>query len=149
MKECNYILNIECILGFLWIKTWRHFYYISLCIFYRMKIYFTYSSCWCNRTPLLKHLQCMTYSSHGFHPWLGKMPWRRAWKSTPVFLLGKSQGQGSMMGYSSKGHKESDMTKPLSTYAHTGLWLMVTSFWWVKIIIWSWNGILLNFHYGS
>ena len=26
----------------------------------------------------------------GFDPWLGKIPWRRTWQSTPVFLLGKS-----------------------------------------------------------
>ena len=22
---------------------------------------------------------------HGFHPWVGKIPWRRAWQPTPVF----------------------------------------------------------------
>jgi len=26
----------------------------------------------------------------GFDPWLGKIPWRKAWKSTPVFLPGES-----------------------------------------------------------
>ena len=26
----------------------------------------------------------------GFHPWVGKIPWRRAWKPTPVFLPGES-----------------------------------------------------------
>ena len=29
----------------------------------------------------------------GFHPWAGKIPWRRAWQPTPVFLPGESQGQ--------------------------------------------------------
>jgi len=28
----------------------------------------------------------------GFHPWVGKIPWRRAWQPTPVFLPGESQG---------------------------------------------------------
>ena len=26
----------------------------------------------------------------GFDPWVGKIPWRRAWKPTPVFLPGES-----------------------------------------------------------
>ena len=28
-----------------------------------------------------------------FNPWVGKIPWRRKWQSTPVFLPGKSHGQ--------------------------------------------------------
>ena len=26
------------------------------------------------------------------HPWVGKFPWRKAWKATPVFLPGESHG---------------------------------------------------------
>ena len=26
----------------------------------------------------------------GFHPWVGKIPWGRAWQPTPVFLTGES-----------------------------------------------------------
>ena len=26
----------------------------------------------------------------GFHPWVGKIPWRRVWQPTPVFLPGES-----------------------------------------------------------
>ena len=33
-------------------------------------------------------------------PWVGKIPWRRAWQSTPVFLPGESHGQRSLAGYS-------------------------------------------------
>ena len=33
-------------------------------------------------------------------------PWRRKWLPTPVFLPGKSHGQGSLEGYSPWGHKE-------------------------------------------
>ena len=29
----------------------------------------------------------------------GKIPWRRAWQSTPVFLPGESHGQRSPEGY--------------------------------------------------
>ena len=46
-----------------------------------------------------------------FDPWVGKIPWRRKWQPTPVFLPGKSHGQRSLAGYSSWGHKESDMTE--------------------------------------
>ena len=33
-------------------------------------------------------------------PGLGKIPWRRAWQPTPVFLPEESHGQGSLAGYS-------------------------------------------------
>ena len=36
-----------------------------------------------------------------FHPWVGKIPWRRKWQPTPVFLSEKSHRQRSMEGYSS------------------------------------------------
>ena len=34
----------------------------------------------------------------GFDPGVGKMPWMRAWQSTPVFLPGESHGQRSLAG---------------------------------------------------
>ena len=46
----------------------------------------------------------------GFNCWIEKIPWRRKWQTTPVFLPGKSHGQRSLAGYSSWGCKESDMT---------------------------------------
>ena len=36
----------------------------------------------------------------GFNPWVGKIPWRRAWQPTPVFLSGEFHGQRSLAGYS-------------------------------------------------
>ena len=48
---------------------------------------------------------------HRFGPWVGKIPWRRAWQPTPVFLPGESHGQRSLAGYSPWGHKESDTTE--------------------------------------
>ena len=35
----------------------------------------------------------------GFNPWVGKIPWRRKWQSTPVFFPGKSHRQKSLVGY--------------------------------------------------
>ena len=46
----------------------------------------------------------------GFYPWVGKIPWRRAWKPTPVFLPGESHGQRSLEGCNLQGCRESDMT---------------------------------------
>ena len=34
---------------------------------------------------------------HGFDPWVGKIPWRRAWQSTPVFLAGEFHEQRSLV----------------------------------------------------
>ena len=55
--------------------------------------------------------QCRIHKRHGFSPWVGKIPWRRAWQPTPVFLPRESQGQRSLAGYSPWGSKESDTTK--------------------------------------
>ena len=47
----------------------------------------------------------------GFHPWVGKIPWRRAWLSTPVFLLenpmGEDPGGLQSMGSQRIGHDSS------------------------------------------
>ena len=50
-------------------------------------------------------------SRPGFDPWVGKIPWRRAWQPSPVFLHAEFHGQRSLVGYSPQGHKESDTTE--------------------------------------
>ena len=45
------------------------------------------------------------------HPWVRKIPWRRAWLPIPGFLPEKSHGQRSLAGYSPWGHKELDTTE--------------------------------------
>ena len=32
---------------------------------------------------------------HRFDPWVRKIPWRRKWQPTPVFLPGKSMDRGA------------------------------------------------------
>ena len=44
--------------------------------------------------------QCRRHKRCGFSPWVGKIPWSRAWQPTPVFLPGESHGQRSLVGYS-------------------------------------------------
>ena len=53
-----------------------------------------------------------------FDSWIRKIPWGRKWQPTPVFLLGKSYGQRSLMDDNPWGHKELDM---LSERAHVGI----------------------------
>ena len=36
--------------------------------------------------------------THRFDPWAGKIPWRRKWQPTPVFLPGKFHGQRWLAG---------------------------------------------------
>ena len=61
--------------------------------------------------------QCRRYKRHGFDPWVRKVPWRREWLPTPILLPGESHGQKSLVGYSPRGHKESDTTEPLSMHS--------------------------------
>ena len=56
--------------------------------------------------PAMQELQ-----RHGFDLWVRKMPWRRAWQSTPVFLAGEPCGQRSLAGYNPWGCEESEMTE--------------------------------------
>ena len=56
---------------------------------------------------------CLQCGRPGFDPWVGKIPWRRKWQSTPGLLPGKSHGQRSLVGYSPRGCKESDTTERL------------------------------------
>jgi len=48
----------------------------------------------------------------GFDPWLGKIPRRREWLCTVVFLPGEFHGQRRLTG--PWGHKESDTTEQLT-----------------------------------
>ena len=46
-----------------------------------------------------------------FNPWIQKIPWRRKWQPTPVFLPEEFHGRRSLVGYSPWGCKESDTTE--------------------------------------
>ena len=56
-----------------------------------------------------------------FNPWVRKIPWRRTWQSTSVFLPGESRGQRSLAGYSPWGRKESHMTEVIHDLVRTHL----------------------------
>jgi len=61
---------------------------------------------------MVKNLPAMQETR--FNPWVRKIPWRRKWQPTPVFLSEKPHGQRSLVGYSPWGHKESDTTEQLT-----------------------------------
>ena len=42
---------------------------------------------------------CLQYRRLKFDPWVRKIPWKRAWQLTPVFLPGEFSGQRSLEGY--------------------------------------------------
>ena len=66
--------------------------------------------------------------------WVRKIPWRRNWQATPVFLTGKFHGQRKLADYSPGRHIELDTTEQLSMSrgTHTIEW------WRIKQgIIWD------------
>ena len=63
----------------------------------------------------VKHLQ---YRRCRFNSWVGKIPWRRKWQPTLLFLPEEFHGQRSLVGYSPWGCKELDTTEWLSTHTY-------------------------------
>ena len=61
----------------------------------------------------------------GSVPGSGKIPWKRKWQPTPVFLPKEFHGQRSLMGSSPWGHKLSDMTEA-TWQTHTLFWVLGT-----------------------
>ena len=75
-----------------------------------------------NKASLVAHTakNLLAVQRPRFNPWVRKMPWRREWLLTSVFLSGEFHGQRSLAGCSPWGHKESNMTAQLS-FSHTFL----------------------------
>ena len=67
--------------------------------------------------------QCRRHQRCGFNPWVRKIPWRRKWQSTPVFLPGESHGQKSLVSPSPLGCKELDTTERLTFLTWKWSWL--------------------------
>ena len=73
---------------------------------------------------------CLPSKRRGFDPWVRKIPWRREWQPTPVFLPGESHGQRSLVSYSPRGLKESDTTEWI-THTHT---VEMSVHFWAKTV---------------
>ena len=77
-----------------------------------------------NGNPL--QFSCRRLKRHGLDLWVGKIPWRRAWQPTPIFLHEKSHGRSSLAGYIvHKFAKIRTQLKRLST--HTNMMIRITS----------------------
>ena len=61
--------------------------------------------------------QCRRHKGCGFDPWVGKIPWRRTWQPTPVFLPGESPWTEEPDGLQSMGSQSQTGLKQLSTHA--------------------------------
>ena len=74
-----------------------------------------------------------------FNPWVGKIPWKRKWQPTSVFLPGKSHGQRNLVGYSPWGRKRvihdlaTKPPPPLNNRTPSG-WCAVDLWMW----LWRW-----------
>ena len=78
-----------------------------------------------------------------------KIPWRRKWLPTPIFLPGESHEQRSLAGYSSWGCKESDTTERLRHIQLTPTYMegsvgkeerettRVTTLYWLTVVKWG------------
>ena len=69
-----------------------------------------------------------------FDPWVRKLPWRREWLPTPVFLPEEFHGERSLAGHSLRDHKGSNMAEPLT--------LSLLS-WWFCLSFWGLTSLLL------
>ena len=83
---------------------------------------------WCSVKEFACH--CRRPKRHGFNPWVRKIPWRRKWQPTPVFLFGESHEQRSLASYIPCGCKESDRTQHITEayYLWTSFKIMSKNF---------------------
>ena len=70
-----------------------------------------------------------------FDHWVGKIPWRREWLPTPVFLPGEFCGQRSLVSYSPWCPKKSDMTEQLTVSDFHFSYLRKVSLFWNYIMM--------------
>ena len=68
--------------------------------------------------------QCRRYQRLGFVPWVRKIPWRRRWQPSPVFLPGEFHGQKILAGYSPWGRKELNIAEHTHTHIYTYTYIL-------------------------
>ena len=127
-------------------KPWEHSYFICLV---DLCIPNTWNSGWLWEGAQLKIVssqgflggcsrneaacQCRRHRRCGFNPWVRKIPWRRAWQPTPLFLSGKSRGQRNLSATVHRVAKSQTQLKQLSMFAHAHYTCLPKSnakFWW-------------------
>ena len=61
---------------------------------------------------------CLQCRRPRFNPWVRKIPWKREWLPTPVFLPGEFHGKKNLVGYSPWGLKELGVNEQLTHIAN-------------------------------
>ena len=77
---------------------------------------------------------------HGFEPWIGKIPWRRKWQPTAVFLPGKSHEQRILAGFSSWDQKR--ISHDIGLNNNIFYFILKNKFW--KILNYNYSNIITN-----
>ena len=75
-----------------------------------------------------KESACKAGERPGFDLWVRKIPWRREWLPTPVFLPREFHGQRRLAGYRPWGCKELDTTKRLTLSHYHFIYLFFSKF---------------------
>ena len=115
---CSYTLNVQLLTGWRQKNTEKHTQTNSV-------VYAVYMWPWTPNISLINTLLGFPDGSSDkeptyqwrrpkrckCNPWVRKIPWRRAWQPTPVFLPGESHGWRSLAGYSPQDRKELDMAE--------------------------------------
>ena len=88
---------------------------------------------------------CFQCRGPGVNPWIRKIPWRKKWLPTPVFLPGKVHGQRCLVGYSLWGYKRDkhDLATKQQHITETPGLVGVTLFPFDPVI-WYWTFFLRN-----
>ena len=84
--------------------------------------------------------QCGRLERRGLDPWVRKIPWRRKWQPTLVFLPGKFHGQRSLVSYSPWSCRESNMMW------HDGEWMYAANIIYIYIYICFWIQFISSWH---
>ena len=81
--------------------------------------------------------QCRRQRKHRLDPWVGKIPWRRKWQPTPIFLPEKSQGQRILTGYRPWGHR---VRHDLATKQQRQRKIII----WPSFSAWPWGALRMT-----
>ena len=72
-------------------------------------------------------LQCRRHGGLQLDPWVGKIPWRRKWQSTTVFLSGESHAQ---QAWWAQVHMVAEIRIQLKLHSTQKNWIVHFSEWW-------------------
>ena len=91
---------------------------------------------------------CLQCGRLGFNPWVGKIPWRRKWQSTPGLLPGKFHGQGSWQAVVHGVTKsQTQLSNFIFTFILHTLWLFQRILSVYLLIKYSCSGFTMTWSY--